>query len=53
MGQVGLQSSTQPNRAGDKGDLTKNVDQVCVWYRWKGYLSGIGKINAGVSPVME
>ena len=27
-------------RAGDKGDLTKKFDQVCVWYRWKGYLSG-------------
>ena len=24
-----------------KGDLTKNFDQVyCVWYHWKGYLSG-------------
>ena len=20
-------------------DLTKNFDQVCVWYHWKGYLS--------------
>ena len=27
-------------RAGDKGDLSKKFDQVCVWYRWKGYLSG-------------
>ena len=27
-------------RAGDKGDLTKKFDQVHVWYRWKGYLSG-------------
>ena len=27
-------------RAGDKGDLTKKFDQDCVWYRWKGYLSG-------------
>ena len=31
---------THPFRAGDKGDLTKKFDQVCVWYRWKGYLSG-------------
>ena len=23
-----------------KGDLTKNFDQVCVWYHLKGYLSG-------------
>ena len=23
-----------------KGDLTKNIDQVFVWYHWKGYLSG-------------
>ena len=23
-----------------KGDLTKNINQVCVWYNWKGYLSG-------------
>ena len=23
-----------------KVDLTKNFDQVCVWYHWKGYLSG-------------
>ena len=23
-----------------KGELTKNVDQVCVWYHWKVYLSG-------------
>ena len=22
------------------GDLTKNFEQVCVWYHWKGYLSG-------------
>ena len=28
------------HRAGDKGDLTKKFDQACVWYRWKGYLSG-------------
>ena len=27
-------------RAGDKSDLTKKLDQVRVWYRWKGYLSG-------------
>ena len=26
--------------SGDKGDLTKKFDQVHVWYRWKGYLSG-------------
>ena len=26
--------------SGDKGDLTKKFDQVRVWYRWKGYLSG-------------
>ena len=25
---------------GDKGDLTKKFDQVRVWCRWKGYLSG-------------
>ena len=25
--------------ARDKGDLTKKFDQVCVWYRWKSYLS--------------
>ena len=24
----------------DKGDLTKKFDQVRVWYRWKGHLSG-------------
>ena len=23
-----------------KGDLTENFAQVCVWYHWKGYLSG-------------
>ena len=23
-----------------KGDLTKNFDQVYVWYHWKGSLSG-------------
>ena len=23
-----------------KGDLTKNFDQVCVWYHWKASLSG-------------
>ena len=23
-----------------KGNLTKTFDQVCVWYHWKGYLSG-------------
>ena len=23
-----------------KGDLTENFDQICVWYHWKGYLSG-------------
>ena len=28
------------HRAGDKGGLTKKFDQVRVWYRWKGYLSG-------------
>ena len=32
--------SSSDNRAGDKGDLTKKFDQVRVWYRWKGYLSG-------------
>ena len=31
---------SSPCRAGDKGDLSKKFDQVCVWYRWKGYLSG-------------
>ena len=23
-----------------KGVFIKNFDQVCVWYHWKGYLSG-------------
>ena len=23
-----------------KDDLAVNFDQVCVWYHWKGYLSG-------------
>ena len=23
-----------------KGYLTENFDKVCVWYHWKGYLSG-------------
>ena len=22
------------------GDLSKKIDKVCVWYHWKGYLSG-------------
>ena len=28
------------NSPRDKGDLTKKFDQVRVWYRWKGHLSG-------------
>ena len=24
----------------DNGNLAWNFDQVCVWYHWKGYLSG-------------
>ena len=31
---------TNPYSPRDKGDLTKKFDQVRVWYRWKGYLSG-------------
>ena len=31
---------TGPYSPRDKGDLTKKFDQVRVWYRWKGYLSG-------------
>ena len=27
-------------RSGYKADLTKHFDQICVWYRWKGYLPG-------------
>ena len=30
-----------------KGDLTKNFDQVCVWYHWKGYLSGPWEADNG------
>ena len=30
-----------------KGDLTKNFDQVCVWYHWKGYLAGPLKSDNG------
>ena len=30
-----------------KGELTKNVDQVCVWYPWKGYLSGTWESDKG------
>ena len=37
---VGLVGLFYSFRAGDKGDLTKKFDQVRVWYRWKGYLSG-------------
>ena len=29
------------------GDLTKNFDQVCVWYHWKGYLSGLWESDNG------
>ena len=34
-----LMSSSKVNSK-YKGDLTINIDQVCVWYHWKGYLSG-------------
>ena len=30
-----------------KGDLTKKIDQVCVWYHWKGYLSGPWECDNG------
>ena len=38
-----LQIPTVPNSPRNKGDLTKKFAQVRVWYRWKGYLSGIMK----------
>ena len=36
-----------------KVDLTENIDQVCVWYHWKGYLfvpweSDNGHRDAGI-----
>ena len=30
-----------------KGDLTKKIYQVCVWYHWKGYLSGSWESDNG------
>ena len=30
-----------------KCDLTKKFDQVCVWYHWKGYLSGQWESHKG------
>ena len=34
-----------------KGDLPKHFDKVCVWYHWKGYLSGSMTMDIGMLAV--
>ena len=36
----GYSKSSSNDISTDKGELTKNFDQICFWYYWKGYRSG-------------